>query len=179
LLAGVVLGSTAGGFGGGRNGFFGDYGARGDAEFALVWELKNLTLGDRALQRQRESEVRQALIQQIAEMDRVVAEVAEALSRVKARRAQMESARLAVEAAARSYDLNSKLFKQGGIELIRPIEVLQSLQALARAKQDYLNTVIEYNRAQFQLYWALGYPVQDAKQTDQPNHRAVPPGTVR
>ncbi len=159
LLPSVLLGASGGVFGGGRNAFLGDFDGRSDVEVALVWETRNLGLGDRALQRQRASEVRQAQLREIAEMDRVVAEVADALRRLQSRQAQMESARLAVESATRSFDLNWKLFKEGGIELIRPIEVLQSIQALARARQDYLTTIIEHNRAQFQLYWALGLPV--------------------
>jgi outer membrane protein TolC len=159
LLPSVVLGYSAGGFGGGRNGFFGDFNGRGDAEVAVFWDLKNLGLGDRALQRLRASEVRQTQINEIADMDQIVAEVAEALTRVKSRKAQLDVGRAAVESSLRSYELNWRLFREGGIEVIRPIEVLQSIQALARARQEYLNTVIEYNRAQFQLYWALGYPV--------------------
>lgn len=163
LLPSVLLGYSAGGFGGGRNGFFGDFDGRSDADIAVVWELKNLGFGERALQRQRESELRQTQIREVGEMDRVVTEVAEALARLKSRSAQLGLARAAVEAAARSYEQNFRLFREGGIELIRPIEVLQSIQTLAKQRGDYLNTVIEYNRAQFQLYWALGYPVQSVQ----------------
>jgi hypothetical protein len=38
----------------------------------------------------------------------------------------------------------------------RPIEVLQPIQALAPARLDYLDSVIAYNRAQFQLNRASG-----------------------
>ncbi len=158
LLPHIIVDARGGGFGGGRNGFFGDFDGRSDIEAAVVWELQNLGFGDRALRRERASEVRQAQIREIGFIDRVIADVAVALARVKSRRAQMESARQAVESAARSYELNWKLFTDGGIELIRPIEVLQSIQALVRARQDYLNALIEHNRAQFRLHWALGYP---------------------
>jgi outer membrane protein TolC len=162
LLPSVVLGYQAGLFGGGPNSFVGNFDGRSDADIALVWEFKSFGLGDRALRQQRESEVRQAQIRSVAEMDRVVAEVADSLNHVKARRLQMDSARQAVESATRSVELNYRLYREGGIDLIRPIEVLQSIQAQVRARQDYLATIIEYNRAQFQIYWALGYPVQSA-----------------
>ena len=42
----------------------------------------------------------------------------------------------------------------------RPIEVLQPIQALAQARTDYLDAVLSYNRAQFQLYYAIGWPTQ-------------------
>ena len=38
-----------------------------------------------------------------------------------------------------------------------PIEVLQSVQALAVARREYLRTLIDYNVAQFTLYRALGW----------------------
>ena len=40
----------------------------------------------------------------------------------------------------------------------RPIELLQAVQALSRARLDYLQVVADYNRAQFRLYAALGNP---------------------
>ena len=38
----------------------------------------------------------------------------------------------------------------------RPIEVLQPIQALAQARLDYLDSVLDYNRAQFRLKRAIG-----------------------
>jgi hypothetical protein len=40
----------------------------------------------------------------------------------------------------------------------RPIEVLQPIQALAQARADYLLAVLDYNRSQFRLYHAIGWP---------------------
>jgi outer membrane protein TolC len=158
LIPNVQLDYRAGGFGGGPNSFFGDFNLRHDFDANIFWELRNLGIGDLALQKQRAAELRQAQWQVFGQMDRIVADTADALARLRAARAQMVAAQGAVQAASRSHDLNWKLFTDGGIELIRPIEVLQSVQALERARQGYLDAVIEYNRAQFQLYSALGYP---------------------
>ncbi len=95
-------------------------------------------------------------------MDRVVSETAQAAARVQARRGQLDAARLAAEAAARSFERNLKLFADGGVELILPIEVLQSVNALLQARRDQLGAIIGYNQAQWQLHWALGYPLQAA-----------------
>ena len=38
----------------------------------------------------------------------------------------------------------------------RPIEVLQPIQALAQARLDYLDAVLDYNRSQFRLKRAIG-----------------------
>ncbi|MEX2139452.1 MAG: TolC family protein [Pirellulales bacterium] len=158
-LPSLLLDYDAGGFGGGPNDFFGDFDGRSDVEAAAIWTVRNLGHGEWAAQRERDSEVRQARLRVIDQMDRVVSEVAEALARVEARRAQLETARTAVDAAQQSYELNLRLFREGGIELILPIEVVQSVNALTRARQDYLSAVVEYNRAQFQLLWALGFPL--------------------
>jgi outer membrane protein TolC len=163
LFPSVLLDYRAGFFAGGPKSFVGNAGARSDADALVFWELHNLGFGDHALKRERESEVRQAQIRVVAAMDQIVAEVADALARLKSLRAQMVVARQTVASAERSYQLNWKLFTDGGIDLIRPIEVVQSVQALAVARVSYLNAVIEHNRAQFQLYWALGLPVEDAK----------------
>lgn len=93
-------------------------------------------------------------------MDQVVTEAAEAAAGVEARRGQLKHAKQAVVSATDSYRRNRKLFTDGGIELILPIEVLQSASALTRAQQDFLTAVVEYNRAQLQLHWALGFPVE-------------------
>jgi len=58
------------------------------------------------------------------------------------------------------------------------VEPLLALQALAQARNQYLNTVIDYNRAQFQLYTAMGRPAADAIPGATPapvNVPAVPP----
>ncbi len=158
----VQLGYRAGGFGGGPNGFFGDFDSRGDAEAGLAWEWRNLGFGEHALQRQREAEVRQARWHELAELDRVLAGVAAALARSRARHAQLDAAAQAAHSANRSYQLSLQLFKEVGLDAIRPIEVLQAIQSLARAGQDQVNLIVDYNRAQSQLHWALGWPVVDS-----------------
>jgi len=42
-----------------------------------------------------------------------------------------------------------------------PIEVLDSLRLLDRSRNAYLDAIVEYNRAQFELYVALGQPPAD------------------
>ena len=44
------------------------------------------------------------------------------------------------------------------LDLIVPLEALQPVQALAQARNDYLDAVLAYNRAQFRLFHALGQP---------------------
>ena len=39
-----------------------------------------------------------------------------------------------------------------------PIEVVNSLDLLARARQDFIAAIVEYDQAQFRLFVALGNP---------------------
>ena len=42
-----------------------------------------------------------------------------------------------------------------------PIEVLDSMRLLGRSRYAYLDAIVDYNRAQFELYVALGQPPAD------------------
>ena len=46
----------------------------------------------------------------------------------------------------------------------RPQEAVYALQLLKRAFDEYFTTVAEYNRAQFELFHALGYPAREVAQ---------------
>ena len=70
---------------------------------------------------------------------------------------QIEDAREGLEALD-SLKLNFLNIRQGA-ELpraTRPIEALQPIQALAQARLDYLDAVLDYNRSQFRLKRAIG-----------------------
>ncbi len=43
----------------------------------------------------------------------------------------------------------------------RPQEVVFALQLMKLAFDDYFQTVADYNRAQFELFRALGYPARE------------------
>lgn len=158
LLPQLVVGYQPGGFGGGYtggpNGFFGTFGPRTDFEATALWELKNLGLGNVYQIRQRDREVTQRQLELRQAMFRIMEEVVSDHQNVMARARQTEEARLGVLAAIESYDENIARI-EGGAGL--PIEALQALQALQRARTDYLQAVTEFNRAQFRLFADLGF----------------------
>jgi outer membrane protein TolC len=90
-------------------------------------------------------------------MDQVASEIAEAYAQVASRRAQIEMSRTAITAARNSYQRNIQRIHDA---LGLPIEVLQSIQALDAAQRQYVRSVADYNRAQFRLQRALGWPIQ-------------------
>jgi outer membrane protein TolC len=153
LIPSVLLGYQGGGFGGGTGTHFGDFQDRNDFTAAAVWELRNFGIGDRVNQRVRESQLRQSQLRWMQVADRVAAEIVAAHRVVQTRRRQLTVSERTVESARKSFDLNMTRIR-GGAGL--PIEVLQSLQALDRARQDYLATVISFSKAQFRLLNAIG-----------------------
>ncbi|MBL9081141.1 MAG: TolC family protein [Planctomycetales bacterium] len=165
LVPSLLIGTSYGGFGAGLGGDIDDFGDRFDFDAVAYWELRNLGVGDAAARSTAQAQVGQARTRQTAMLDRVAREVVEAHARVTSRRTQMEAARRTLEAADASYRRNLERI-HGGVGL--PLESLQSLQALATVRREFVRTVADFNTAQFQLQRALGYPIAAPEQVAVP-----------
>ncbi|MDX1924880.1 MAG: TolC family protein [Pirellulaceae bacterium] len=100
----------------------------------------------------------QARMRELGIMDRIAREVNETQAQLKARKKQIEISEEALQAANDSFEKNWERIRNGkGL----PIEVLQSLQALATAQREYIRVVSDYNVAQFTLQRSLGWPISD------------------
>ena len=154
----VLLGLSAGGFGGGSNlvrPIFGNFSGRSDIDVYAYWTLQNLGVGNAALIRVARSRLGVAQFQEIAVLDRVRVEVAEAYARTHARYAQIGTTERAVRTGTDGFNEDvARLENTVGL----PIELLDSMRLLARARQEYLDAIVDYNEAQFALYVALGQP---------------------
>ncbi|HEX5271733.1 MAG TPA: TolC family protein [Gemmataceae bacterium] len=156
----------AGLFGGGENSSFGDGGLRSDWDLQVLWQLNNLGFGNHALVRQREAENRQAVLDLFRTQDRIAAEVAQTYAQARQSARRVEVAERAVRSAVLSADKNLTALSQSKavgnqlVTLVRPQEVVASIQSLAQAYADYYGAVADANRAQFRLYRALGQPAQ-------------------
>ena len=158
LVPSVVLGMSYGGNGGGLGSDIRDFGDRMDFDAVAYWEVRNLGLGEHAARDQAGSRVDQARWQQVQVLDQVASEVAEAHAQVAARREQIDLAESAIETAADSLNRNAERIREGqGL----PIETLQAIQALDQARCAYVRAVGDYNRAQFRLHRALGWPIHE------------------
>jgi outer membrane protein TolC len=158
---------AGGGFGGGANAFFGDFGPRGDAEVGLFWELRSLGFADLAIMRRRAAELEISNLEKIRTQTRVGADVVASYETRLAAARQIEDARETLVEAIESLRLNFVNIRQGARlpGATRPIEVLQPIQALAQGRLDYLDSVLLYNRAQFQLKRAVGQQPLDSSGT--------------
>jgi outer membrane protein TolC len=154
----------AGVFGSGVDGTGNPWVTRDDVSVGLVWQFQNLGLGNRALVRERRAERQQLLVELFRIQDLVAADVARA-------HAQLTSASLRVATADRGVQ-EARLAYEGSVESLgkieplgdarvvvrRAFEVIDALKALSQAYDTYFQSVNDYNRAQFRLYRALGYP---------------------
>ncbi|HXY35964.1 MAG TPA: TolC family protein [Planctomycetaceae bacterium] len=154
-------------FGGGPNDTMGSFGSRFDVDVELVWELKELGFGNQALIRQREAENDVARFELVRTQNTVAAQVAQAYAQAKSAALRATEAEAELKDAVASANKNVQALSQtknaGGnilIPLVRPQEVVASLQALWQAYLDYYGAVADFNRAQFRLYHALGHPAQ-------------------
>ena len=149
----VQVGASGGGFGGGTSTNFRNAASRSDVDLLAVWELKNMGLGNVALQRQRRGELHERLLEYEVIRDRIASEIVAAAADVASYRQQMEIARQSITAAGESYQLNEQRIRESeGL----PIELLQSISALAEAQNAYTEAVANYNRAQYRLLRAMG-----------------------
>jgi hypothetical protein len=125
---------------------------------SLFWELQNFGFTDVAIMRRRAAEHGTAKLEHVRVQAQVAADVVSANATRRAALRQIEVSRETLVKALDSLRLNFLNIRRGA-ELpraIRPIEALQPIQALAQARLDYLESVLDYNRSQFRLKRAIG-----------------------
>jgi outer membrane protein TolC len=159
LIPTVQLAYYGAQFGGGTPALH-DYGFRNDFFIQASWQLRHGGLGD--LYTARESRARYAEANlHVTEIEAEIgAEVSSAVKMSLARQRELDSAQEAVtQAEAMWAKLKRAAFGlAAGVRRYDPIEPLLAEQALHEARMRYLSAVIDYNRNQFRLYWALGQP---------------------
>jgi outer membrane protein TolC len=150
----------AGTFGGGMNSDMANFGGRGDATAQATWELKNLGLGNVAATREREAQLTGANARIVEVQAQVSAEVVAAAKVAHYRLQTLDVSQQAVRQAIEMYRrLEASSFGMAGNRAqYDALEPLLAIQALNQARVQYLAEVIEYNRAQFRLYTAMGQP---------------------
>jgi len=160
FLPNLHMGASGGGFGGGVNDNLNGLDGRADVDVLAVWSIENLGFGTRARRRQSNSVYQQSVISTNRAYDLVLADVTNAWNTVHAQRSQIKLAEENIKRASESYDQNmGRIRGLAGL----PLEGLQSFDALANARQTYLNSIIAYNQSQLNLLRAIGRPpgIQD------------------
>ena len=175
----VLVGLSAGGFGGGSNlvrPVFGGFGGRGDVDVYAYWTLQNLGAGNVALIRTARAELLANRYREIAMLNIVRAEVAQAYARSHARFAQIGTYEAAVRSGVDGFREDYIRIRERGERTALPIELLNNFDLLADARRSYLDAIVDYNRSQFELFVALGQPPAAALAHQVPIDGIAPSG---
>lgn len=154
------LGATVfgGGLGGGIGSDADNFGGSGDYQITLGWRIGPGGLFDRSRIRAAESRARQAELANEQIQDLITREVVENYERVVLLRKQLNTAREGVASAQEALKL-ARDRKEFAVGIV--LETLQSEQDVTKARLDYVNTMMELNKAQFRLKSAVGGPGEE------------------
>ena len=106
----------------------------------------------------------------------MAAEVTRAQARLQSAAARVSQADRALRTAIITFNGNFEGLRQttrfGNVLVLvnRPQEVVFALQLLKLAFDEYFTTVAEYNRAQFEVFHALGYPAREIAYLQPPGN---------
>ncbi len=157
----------AGIFGFGRNSSMNQWTGRVDLSYQLMWQVEGLGLGNLARVKKQRGEESNAIIELRNTQDMVVADVTRAQARLQSATARVSQADRALRTAIITFNKNyeglSQTTRFGDVLVLvyRPQEVVYALQLMKVAFDEYFTTVAEYNRSQFQIFHALGYPARE------------------
>jgi outer membrane protein TolC len=186
LIPSVQMAYYGAQFGGGTPALH-DYGWRDDFFVQASWELRNAGLGDLFSARASRAQYDEANLHVAEVQARVAADVTAAGKIVRGRERELANAQEAVRQAEVMWDkLQRAAFGlvtgfSGQALRYDPLEPLLAEQALHEARMRYLSAVIDYNRNQFRLFWAMGQPPECAlpKATALPVRTPVIPSAAQ
>jgi outer membrane protein TolC len=167
----------AGIFGIGPNNKLNQWTGRDDVSLQLMWELEALGLGNLARIKEQRGEQSRAIIDFFNIQDMVVADVTRAQADLQSAAARVDQAERALRTGIATFNgsfeglQNTTRYGDVLVLVSRPQEVVFALQLMKTAFDNYFTTVAEYNKAQFDLFHALGYPAREITYVR-------PPGTV-
>ncbi|MFO0893074.1 MAG: TolC family protein [Isosphaeraceae bacterium] len=171
-------------FGLGPNSGLNQWTGRADVSVQLMWQLEGFGVGNLARIKAQRGHESRAIVDLRRAQDLVAAEVTRAVARVQSAAARVLEADRALRTGIVTFDGHLEGLQQtrrlGDVLVLsfRPQEAVYSLDLLNVAFTEYFFTVAEYNRAQFELFHALGYPARELAQLRTPGE-AVPVDTDR
>ncbi len=142
-----------GGLGGGMNRETGHFGESEDYVALLTWRIGPGGLFDFGNIHARQARLRSAAFTADKVIDQVANEVITSQARVQSLADQIATAKQSLSDAAEALRLGQER-KEFGVGVV--LETILAEQDLARARNDYLNIVTDYNKTQYALLRALG-----------------------
>jgi len=171
-------------FGLGPNSNLNQWRGRDDFSIQPLFQLQNGGLGNVAMIKERRGLESLATIALFEAQDMVAEEVNRAHANLQSAAARVVQADRALRTGIITLNGTVEGLEQTSrfgdvlVPVSRPQEAVYALQLLMRAFNEYYSTVAEYNRAQFELFHALGYPAREVAYL-RPAGEAVPVDTTR
>jgi outer membrane protein TolC len=142
-----------GGLGGGRDSDTGDFGESEDYVALLTWRVGPGGLFDFGNIHARQARLRSAAFTADKVIDQVANEVITSQTRVRSLADQIAVAKQSLSDAEEALHLGQER-KEFGVGVV--LETILAEQDLARARNDYLDLVTDYNKTQYALLRAVG-----------------------
>ena len=139
--------------GGGRDDELSRFGRSSDVVVGISWRIGPGGLFDWTRTRQAEARENVSKLEQAKLVDRLAAEVTSLRARALSLRDQLGMARDNMKTATDALSAGEQR-KEAGVGVV--LEVIQSQQDLTQARLAYVETVAEFNKAQYELLHALG-----------------------
>ena len=173
----------AGIFGIGPNSSLNQWKGRVDISPQLLWQLEGLGFGNLARIKAQRGQQSRAVIDLNRMIDAVAGDVTRAQARLQSATVRVRQAERALRTGITTFNGHleglgqTRRFGDVLVLTYRPQEAVYSLQLMQIAFNEYFTTVADYNRAQFELFHALGYPAQELTMLRTPGDvRDVPTG---
>jgi outer membrane protein TolC len=157
----------AGIFGLGANASLNQFVGRDDFSIQPMWQLEAFGVGNLARIKGQRGQQSMAIIDFYNTQDMVAGEVTRAHARVQSAAVRVLQADRSLRTGIITFNGNLAGLQQtsrfGDVLVLvnRPQEAVFALQLMYTAFEEYFRTVAEYNRAQFELFHALGYPARE------------------
>jgi outer membrane protein TolC len=174
----------AGIFGLGPNTSMNQWAGRVDLSYQPLWQLEAFGIGNLARIKEQRGEQSRTIIDYFKAQDMVAADVTRAQARVQSAAARVSQADRALRTAIITFNGNLEGLRHttrfGDVLVLvnRPQEVVFALQRMKVAFDDYFTTVADYNRAEFEMFHALGYPAREISYFRSPG-QLLPVETAR
>ena len=162
----------------GPNNTMNQWAGRADVSLQPLWQLDAMGIGNLARIKAERGMQSLAIIDLYRLQDMVAAEVTRSVARLQSATARVSQADRALRTAIITFNGNYEGLRHttrfGNVLILvnRPQEVVFALQLLKLALDESFSTVAQYNRAQFELFHALGYPAREITY-------ARPPGEIQ
>jgi len=153
LIPSLGAQATVGGIGGGKNDSTGNFGESEDYSVGLGWRIGPSGLFDFGRVRASRARLESARLSGEKLRDEIIRQVVENHARAQSLIDQLATSKQNLATASETLRLTRER-KQFGVGAV--LEDIQAQQELTRARSDYLNTLMEYNKAEYGLSRAVG-----------------------